>query len=245
MMTDTKYKTPLLTKVKGLFHEWGLESLWVAFEQSDKFMILGGVPRDLLYSIIHRTEVPVEDLDIVVDGNTDLLTDLIKRSSIRHNRFSGLKIVISESPFRKMDVWSLKQTWVVKSLHWSPTFEKVVSGVVFNLEEIGIIGGKKILFGDELEKDLRDRVLRMKKHPHPFPILQAIRAVVISRRLGLTLSDETADFVKSIFTTNSINAIASEATSHYTQGTHLKEIMDIASRIRDGGSLSEVISDSL
>jgi len=240
-MTDTKYRTLLLTKIKELLYEWDLASFWAVFEQADKFMILGGVPRDLLYSIIHRTEIAVEDLDIVVDGDTDRLTDLVKGSSISRNRFGGLKITISESPFRKMDVWSLNQTWVVQSLRWSPTFETVVSGVVFNLEEIGIIGGRKLLIGDEVEKDLRDKILRMKNHPHPFPILQAIRAVVISKRLGLTLSDETADFVKSTFMTNSLNAIVSEATSHYKKGRHIGDIMEIASRTKDGGSLSEAI----
>jgi hypothetical protein len=242
MMTNTQYKVTLLTRLRRLVEEWGLTSLWAAFEESENFMILGGAPRDLLYSIIHGTEVSIEDLDIVVDGNTRLLTDLVKALSIHRNRFSGLKIVISESPFRKLDVWSAKDTWVIKSLGWAPTFESVVRGVVFNLEEIGIVSREKLFLGNELEKDLRDKVLRMKPHPHPFPILQAVRAVVISRRLGLTLSDETADFIKSVFVTNPIDAIVAEAASHYSKRNHLQAITNIALRIRHGGSPSEVIS---
>lgn len=71
--------------------------------------LFGGVLRDLA---LFGEKGFASDIDIVVDGDWDLIRQKLLKLGAKENKFGGLRLMHNELP---IDIWLAKQTWAIRN----------------------------------------------------------------------------------------------------------------------------------
>lgn len=158
-----------------------------------KTFVFGGTIRDI---VVHSASYPPRDLDLVVDGaEIDELASLFADYVVRQTRFGGLHLLIDRLP---VDIWTLESTWAFKSggvLPVSPA--QLPKTTFFNVEAVVAElfprrGCQREVYEAGFFESLATRTLDLNYLDNPYPALCVARTIVMSMKLGFSLSPRLA-----------------------------------------------------
>ena len=170
-------------------------------------VVFGGWARDRLFEHMLRRECPSRDIDFVAWGKASVAT-VFPPEAVR-NPFGGVGIGGSRI---HIDAWDLPNTFLIRRNSLRVEFDQLpatadynVNAVVFRPAQFfgvpGLLdGGAANAFASGQLDFMADEVAQ--------PRVQAARALILSARFDLTLSDTVRSFVKYVCkTSDSIEAV--------------------------------------
>ena len=168
--------------------------------------LVGGFLRDV---VVHPHSHWPRDFDVVVEGCSweelrSVFTDIVSG----HNRFGGLTLRHQMVASRKdkpaaheidFDVWRLEDTWAVRHFELPHTIESFVRTPFLNIDSIAIsIGpGKDYLavFEHGFFDALKRRYVEVNQTDNPYPLLCAVRGLIMAATLNFVVGPKLAAFV--------------------------------------------------
>lgn len=99
--------------------------------------IVGGLPRDVVFSNLTGVIHSPKDVDIVID--TDVLGSLMQRATgvVSRTPLGGFRWSPSGSDV-SIDIWQLRDTVWIKAYKLQPTIESFLAGVDLNVDRIAV-----------------------------------------------------------------------------------------------------------
>ncbi|WP_059050379.1 hypothetical protein [Paenibacillus senegalimassiliensis] len=189
--------------------------------QIGELLFFGGSIRD--YYINQKYETLPRDFDIAIkfDSNNSkesnsTLQYILKNYNYKKNRFGGYKVQVEHIEF---DIWDMKNTWAFKEEKLVPKEENLVKTVYLNIDGIVYNFNKNILYYDEINKSLEDKLIDIVLDDNPQKKLNLLRAIVFKKKYNLQFSSDLIDeFKKNI---KSKSDFSNEL--YLLQFTHYKE----------------------
>lgn len=170
--------------------------------QNLRYCIFGGWVRDTVSAFLSMpVTAPPRDIDIVVCGIE--VGDLLQRlpSDVRPTIFGGIQSNAEPIAF---DIWPLHETFLIRYLHFAPTFESLLQSTDFTINA-GLffprqgVEAPTLLDGGMLDA-LSTHILAFNGAFLPFPMIQCARLAAYSGKLALNLSPAVRAFMLDILT---------------------------------------------
>jgi hypothetical protein len=166
---------------------------------SASLVVFGGWVRDHVYSYMLQQNFQPRDIDIVVDGLDFYQLQQLLPSDSKVNIFGGFSI---EDSTTKIDIWLLKDTYLIKKFNLEQKFETLPQTTVFRINSI-IFKPKQLWLVPDIYDlgcidALEHKILDFQSCFIPFPEIQVARALIYSVKLNLTLKPGITDFIKVI-----------------------------------------------
>ncbi|MBD2615891.1 hypothetical protein H6G94_32365 [Nostoc punctiforme FACHB-252] len=167
--------------------------------QSAQAVVFGGWVRDHVYSYVLKQNFQPRDIDVVVDGLDFHQLQKLLPSDNKVNIFGGFSI---ETSTNRIDIWLLKDTYLIKKLNFELNFDKLPQTTVFRINSI-IFKPEQLwsvpdIFDFGCIDALKDKVLDFQSSFIPFPEIQVARAIVYSIKLNLKMKPEIINFIRMI-----------------------------------------------
>lgn len=167
--------------------------------QSAKAVVFGGWVRDYIYSYMLQQNFQPRDIDLVVDGLDFHQLQQLLPSDSKVNIFGGFSI---ENSTTKIDIWLLKNTYLIEKLNLEQKFETLPQTTVFRINSI-IFKPKQLWLVPDIYDlgcidALEHKVLDFQSCFIPFPEIQVARVLIYSVKLNLKLKPEIIHFVRMI-----------------------------------------------
>lgn len=170
-------------------------------------VVFGGWARDRLLECMLRRDCPSRDIDFVASGKTSVAT-VFPPEAVR-NPFGGVGIGGSGI---HIDAWDLRNTFLIRRNSLRVEFDQLPATADYNVNAVvfrpaQFFGEPGVLDGGSANALASGRLDFMADEVAQ-PRVQAARALILSVRLDLTLSDTVRSFVKYVCNTSgSIEAI--------------------------------------
>ena len=160
------------------------EFYYKAFDFGDLYLV-GGAIRD------YATNLTPRDLDIIINCEPQILSDLLKDYNYKLNRFDGFKIEVNNI---EIDIWSIHSHWAFKENLFECTFENISKGAFFNFDAITINLENFELDADTFIKSYKNRTLDLnlnEQHVHlnPNPEKNIARAFRLKQTMNFQFSE--------------------------------------------------------
>jgi len=212
--------------------------------------LVGGFLRDV---VVHPHSHWPRDFDIVVEGcSWDELSTVFTDVISGHNRFGGLTLrrwaevrgQDNSAPQElDFDVWRLEDTWAVRHFALPRTIQSFVQTPFLNIDSIAMsIGpGDDYLavfehgFFDALER----RYIEVNQTDNPYPILCAVRGLILAASLNFVVGPKLAAFVYELAMEVALDEFVAAQVGHYGYVTSSREqlarwIRDVRSQLEAG-----------
>jgi len=212
--------------------------------------LVGGFLRDV---VVHPHSYWPRDFDIVVEGcSWDELSRVFTDVISGHNRFGGLTLrQWTELPGQDnagpqeldFDVWRLEDTWAVRHFALPRTIQSFVQTPFLNIDSIAMsIGpGDDYLtvfehgFFDALER----RYVEVNQTDNPYPILCAVRGLILAASLNFVVGPKLAAFVYELTMDVALDEFVAAQVGHYGHVRSSREqlarwILDLRTQLEAG-----------
>jgi len=212
--------------------------------------LVGGFLRDV---VVHPHSHWPRDFDIVVEGcSWDELSRVFTDVISGHNRFGGLTLRRwTELPGQDnaapqeldFDVWRLEDTWAVRHFALPRTIQSFVQTPFLNIDSIAMsIGpGDDYLtvfehgFFDALER----RYVEVNQTDNPYPILCAVRGLILAASLNFVVGPKLATFVYELAMDVALDEFVAAQVGHYGHVRSSREqlarwILDLRTQLEAG-----------
>ncbi len=199
-----------------------------------KAVIFGGWVRDYTCNYLQQQNYKPRDIDIVVNGlNFNQLQKFLP-SNTKINIFGGFLIETSKI---KIDIWLLKDTYLIKRLNLDVKFNQLPETTVFRINSIIFkpqqFWSKPDIFDLGCVDALVNKVIDFQSTYIPLPEIQVARALIYSAKFKFSLKLEVHNFIRMICNsdveiTNQKNNLLLYCPQHLRQNciTMLKDITD-------------------
>ncbi|GAA6617557.1 hypothetical protein [Scytonema sp. NUACC26] len=181
--------------------------LTALYNQSAKAVVFGGWVRDHVSSYVLQQNFQPRDIDVVVDGLDFHQLQKLLPSDNKVNIFCGFSI---ETSTNKIDIWLLKDTYLIKELNLELNFDILPQTTVFRINSI-IFKPEQLwsvpdIYDFGCIDALKDKVLDFQSCLIPFPEIQVARAIVYSVKLNLKIKPEIINFIRMICNSEEVRA---------------------------------------
>src|ERR1700683_16263 len=168
--------------------------------------LVGGFLRDV---VMRPNSHWPRDFDVIVEGcSSDELRNIFTDILSGQNRFGGLTLrrqtrVPGEyngaAHELNFDVWRLEDTWAVQHFELPRTIESFVRTPFLNIDSIAIsIGpgdGYLGVFEHGFFDALKNRYVEINQTSNPYPVLCAVRGLIMAATLNFVVGPQLAAFV--------------------------------------------------
>lgn len=190
-----------------------LDYLLQSLHEIGRVLLIGGAIRDIPLGRVPR------DLDLIVESSNAALDEIMTGLPCRRNRFGGYKITVGNW---EVDIWTVLDSWAVKSNFVPATVDMITSGVFFDLDALTMD-----LFGDYYDVDLYNKAIESGVldivlddtacRMNPTRPLNVLKALVLMSDWDLRLSDRLCRYIEQWLETCSspVDALHSAAENHY------------------------------
>jgi len=212
--------------------------------------LVGGFLRDV---IVRPHSSGPRDFDVVVEGcSWDELREVFIDIVSGHNRFGGLSLRRqtevpgqNNAPAHELDfdVWRLEDTWAVRHFELPQTIESFVRTPFLNIDSIAI----SIRPGDDylavfehgFFDALKGRYVEVNQTSNPYPVLCAVRGLIMASTLNFVVGPKLAAFVYELATNVALEEFVAAQVGHYGHVRSSREqlarwISDIRSQLEAG-----------
>ncbi|MFZ1029974.1 MAG: hypothetical protein WAN66_27530 [Limnoraphis robusta] len=191
----------LQNQFDGLIYQDPVLSQIISFLQSRsiKAVIFGGWVRDNIINYFDKTQLIARDIDIVLGELEPSQIQALLNIQKETNIFGGCSIKTARN---KIDIWQLKDTFLIKKKSLPILFETLPKTTVFRINSI--VFKPQQLWQEPQIIDfgcfsaLENKILDFQSNIIPFPEIQVARALIYSIKLQLQISIEVIDFIKNI-----------------------------------------------
>lgn len=166
-----------------------------------RYCVYGGWVRDKVSEFQYQMGVAApRDVDLVVHG-MDLETLLtLMPVDTKPTIFGGIQSMVGPISF---DIWPLHETFLIKHLGLTPTFENLLRVTDFTVNAgcffPGQQGAEPEMLDGGMLKAIGARELAFNGKALPFPTMQCARLAAYATKLSLGLSPAVRAFMKSVF----------------------------------------------
>jgi hypothetical protein len=187
--------------------------------------IVGGAIRDLL---LGPAGTWPRDVDVIVDGCTaDDLKAVFGDILVRRTSFGGLHLrktvdihgLTTANYDLLFDVWRLEDTWAIKKSGLDPTIASFLRTPFLNIDSIAVDfaneRGPTAIHENGFFQALATRTLEINSEPNPFPVVCAVRSLILAAKLNFWIGPRLAQFIQDLMNTASISDLLSAQISHY------------------------------
>lgn len=138
----------------------------------------------------------IRDLDIVIDGNEELVEKWIKRFNPQKNSFGGYKFKISQL---NIDLWEIRNTWAIKK-------EKIKKQKLFNFIELPNttffnfssvlfdFNNSDFYFNEPFLEFLNNKKIDFVLEDNPMPVLCLVNTIYYMKKFNLDLSNNLKNY---------------------------------------------------
>jgi hypothetical protein len=189
LMMRRELHTVLISRLEGRGLNRPLAALAAALPRSAAMYVVGGFARDCARACVERRIIEPKDADLVVA--TDSLASALAKldGEIETTLFGGFRWT-PPGAATWIDVWQLKDTLWIKSLHLTPAIESFLAGVDLNLDRIAVgLNSGEVIDGGCLQAIERrlidlDAQIRLRALAED----ELARAIVLHLKTGYALS---------------------------------------------------------
>jgi len=192
------------------------------------------------------------DFDVVVAGcSWDDLNSAFTDIIAGRNRFGGLTLrrwsevagQYHKACELDFDIWRLEDTWAVQHLRLPHTIEAFVETPFLNIDSVAIsIGpGEDYLavFEHGFFEALRRECVEINQTDNPFPVLCAVRGLIIAANLNFLLGPKLAAFVHDLAARVEVEEFVAAQIGHYGHLRSSREqlerwILDVRTQLEAG-----------
>jgi hypothetical protein len=153
--------------------------------------IFGGMLRDIARS---GSEAFASDIDLVIDGPSESLPEMLTGQQAKRNRFGGYRVYGRHAQF---DVWSLHDTWAIKEgLVSASSLADLTKTTFFDWDAAVYLPHFDMLHTTEDYPDrLRSGIVTINLEPNPNPLGAVARTLRLLLDWQVGLSDELVEFL--------------------------------------------------
>lgn len=153
--------------------------------------IFGGMLRDMARS---GSEAFASDIDLVVDGRSEMLSEIFASGSAKRNRFGGYRVYGRHAQF---DIWSLQDTWAIKEgLVSASSLADLTKTTFFDWDAAVYLPHFNMLHCPEDYLDrLRSGVVTINLKPNPNPLGAVARTLRLLLDWQVGLSEQLVEFL--------------------------------------------------
>lgn len=158
-----------------------------------KIYIFGGAIRDSYASLMLDAEILPSDLDIVIDTKSKI--PIYKNGSV--NSFGGVKCEIPDAPF-PINYWRLCDTYAFRKKLFPSLARNLPATTVFDINAIVADFTSESYFEHNFLNAMRNRKISFNctAYINDMPELQALRAIIYSRKLNFLLDEQITEFIR-------------------------------------------------
>ncbi|NHZ48172.1 hypothetical protein [Nitratidesulfovibrio liaohensis] len=158
-----------------------------------KVYIIGGAIRDSYASLMLGSEILPSDLDLVIDTNAKL--PICKNGIL--NSFGGVKCEIPSSPF-PINYWRLCDTYAFRKGLLPPRAKNLPATTVFDINAVVADFTSGTYFEHNFLNSMRNKKISFNCTAYiaDMPELQALRAIIYSRKLNFLLDERVTEFIR-------------------------------------------------
>ena len=202
-----------------------LEVLRRATSRQWRTYIVGGAIRDLLLGPPGSWP---RDVDVIVDGcSGDDLKATFGDMVVRRTSFGGLHLrktveiegVTTAKYDLLFDVWRLEDTWAIKTTGLTPTISNFLSTPFLNIDSIAVAlphgRGPAMVYERGFFQAVATRTLEINSEPNPFPLVCAVRSLILAAKLDFWIGPRLAQFIQTLMRSAPISELLSAQISHY------------------------------
>ena len=186
--------------------------------------LVGGFLRDI---VIYPHGRWPRDFDVIVEGcSWDELNELFLDILAGHNRFGGLTlrrwtqdqydVAPQELDF---DVWRLEDTWAVRHFALPHRIEAFVRTPFLNIDSIAMSIGPGddylSVFEHGFFDGLKERSIEVNQPDNPYPVLCAVRGLVMAAALEFVIGPKLAAFVYELAASVAVEEFVAAQIDHY------------------------------
>jgi hypothetical protein len=211
--------------------------------------LVGGFLRDV---VVHSYSHWPRDFDVVVEGcSSDELKGVFIDILAGQNRFGGLTLRRSTempgykavTPELDFDVWRLEDTWAVRHFDLPRTIESFVRTPFLNIDSIAISIGPGddylSVFEHGFFEALKRRQVEVNQSSNPYPVLCAVRGLIMAATLDFAVGPKLAAFVYDLAVKVPLEEFLAAQIGHYghvrSPRQHLARwIADVRSQLEAG-----------
>jgi len=183
-----------------------------------ELLFFGGAIRD--YYIHQKYNNMPRDFDIAIKffGNSNdannQLEKIFQNFEYRKNRFGGYKVCIKSLEF---DIWDLNNTWAFRENKLEANEENLVRSVYLSADSIAYNFNNNILYHEEFEKTMNNKVIDIILEDNPQVNLNLLRALVFKKKYNWDFSIELVEEFKKASRANEniVDELHSLQLSHY------------------------------
>jgi hypothetical protein len=210
--------------------------------------LVGGFLRDV---VVHPHARWPRDFDVIVEGCTsDELRSLFIDIIAGHNRFGGLTlrrstrdqydVAAQELDF---DVWRLEDTWAVRHFALPHRIEAFVQTPFLNIDSIAMSIGPGDDYLNVFEHGFFDALKRksieVNQLSNPYPVLCAVRGLIMAATLNFVVGPKLAAFVYEIAANVAVEEFVAAQIDHYRHLRSSREqleqwILDVRTQLEAG-----------
>ncbi len=185
-----------------------LSSLFKKINEEGDVILFGGAVRDFYFNQTPR------DYDIVINTQSDDISDIFYGYNYLKNRFGGYKINIDNINF---DIWTLPSTWAFHNNLIECNLENISKTVFFNIDSIAVNLTRNAIYEDGFFNALKSNSLEIVLQENPCPELCVLRALYFKHFRFFELSDELNNYLYEWLKTciNPLEELAQIQNSHY------------------------------
>ena len=213
--------------------------------------LVGGFLRDVA---VHPHSRWPRDFDVVVEGcSWDELKSVFADVIARHNRFGGLMLrqwiemqdERHAEPGQELDfdIWRLEDTWAVRHFHLPHTIQAFVRTPFLNIDSVAMsIGpGEDYLtvFEQGFFDALKGRYVEVNQTDNPYPVLCAVRGMILAASLNFVVGPKLAAFVYKLAVDVALDEFVDAQVGHYGYVRSSREqlarwILDVRTQLEAG-----------
>lgn len=218
-LNSTSYERRLRQRLRAFLDDRGphhaiLSALSDLRKKDWRPILFGGLLRDIL--ILGLKHGP-RDIDVVVNGSSEELAEVLHPYIRRRTRFGGFQLELSRWHF---DVWPLHKTWAfVQNKQLAPSPENLPKTTFLNVEAIAVSlhenGAVSDIFESGFFDAVRSRTLDINFEENPYPALAAARALATAVKLQYSLSPRLSQYIVDKEKSLGAEALIAAQDSHY------------------------------
>ncbi len=161
-------------------------------------VVFGGWVRDQYISFKNNINLNPRDIDIVVKVPKGRSLDAILTTKYEKTMFGGF--VVKTDRF-SLDIWPVKDTYLIKELALKPEIETLPSTTVFSINSVifypSQLHEKSMILESGFIKAVDSNLIAFRSSRIPFPTVQVARAIMYSAKCSFKIHDEVKVFIKS------------------------------------------------
>jgi hypothetical protein len=240
--------------------ESAVEVLTRTVQRGWRTYLVGGFLRDVA---LHPHSRWPRDFDVVVQGcSWDELENAFVDVIAGHNRFGGLllrrQVKTSNERYSAaghkldFDIWRLEDTWAVRHFQLPQTIQAFVGTPFLNIDSVAMSIGPGddylTVFENGFFDALKRKSVEVNQTDNPYPILCAVRGLIMAATLNFVVGPKLASFVYELAATVSIEEFITAQIEHYHHVRFSREqlaqlILDVRTQLEAGHQFVHLTSD--